>query len=66
MVVSRQKGRFQHRARQINKMRTKDEMTVADMHRLVYEEKKDKTRPTRLTLAKDNIHKFCTDRLQIH
>ena len=35
--VSRQKSQFQHRARQINKMRTKDEMTVADMHNLVYQ-----------------------------
>ena len=36
----RQKYRFHHASRQMNKLRSKDEMTVADMHNLVYEGRK--------------------------
>ena len=37
LVGPRQKYRFHHASRQMNKLRSKDEMTVADMHNLVYE-----------------------------
>ena len=36
----RQKYRFHHATRQMNQLRSKDEMTVADMHNLVYEGRK--------------------------
>ena len=36
----RQRYRFHHASRQMNKLRSKDEMTVADMHNLVYEGRK--------------------------
>ena len=35
--VPRHKYRFQHGAMQLNQRRTRDEMTVADMHNLFYE-----------------------------
>ena len=36
----RQKYRFHHATREMNQLRSKDEMTVADMHNLVYEGRK--------------------------
>ena len=40
LLGPRQRYRFQHASRQMNKLRSKDEMTVADMHNLVYEGRK--------------------------